>query len=435
MQGSKFAERRRKARSGSFDAQSRLAGTLLAIGAPAQAQEAAPQKDRHVVLIIWDGMRPDYITEETSPNLFKLASGGTFFANHHSVYITSTEVNGTAIATGCYPNRNGIMANLEYRPDLHLIHPINTENLGFMRISDALTGGKYIAMPTIAETVQAAGFPTVVAGAKPVASIQDRNLTRTSGAAKQSVLLYAGATQPQSALQGIESVLGPFPPFPEIVLVPNEAQNQWTTKALTEVLWKTGVPKFSVLWLGDPDYTQHQLGPGSYAALAAVHSSDTNLGTVLKALEAKGVRDQTDVFIVSDHGFSTVDRILDLLTPSEDRLGSRLHVTLLRTPEPGEVLVVALGGSTLLYVIDHDREVTQRLVDFLQQSNFSGPIFTRETLPGTFALKDARIDTPNAPDIVFSYRWSSKKSRFGAPGLLTSEAARGKVPASAHTPR
>src|SRR4051812_38741037 len=68
-------------------------------------------KAEHVVLIVWDGMRPDFITPQHTPALYELAHRGVFFKNHHPVYISSTEVNGTALATGAYPIHSGIMAN------------------------------------------------------------------------------------------------------------------------------------------------------------------------------------------------------------------------------------------------------------------------------------------------------------------------------------
>src|SRR4029079_11816073 len=86
------------------------------------------------------------------------------------------------------------------------------------------------------------------------------------------------------------------------------AVDSWTTKALTRGLWRKGVPKYSLLWLSEPDAAQHANSPGSEGALAAVESSDKNLAAVLKALEDKGVADKTDVFVVSDHGFSSVSR-------------------------------------------------------------------------------------------------------------------------------
>jgi predicted AlkP superfamily pyrophosphatase or phosphodiesterase len=34
---------------------------------------------RHVVLVVWDGMRPDFITEQYAPTLFHLSQQGSFF--------------------------------------------------------------------------------------------------------------------------------------------------------------------------------------------------------------------------------------------------------------------------------------------------------------------------------------------------------------------
>ena len=61
-------------------------------------------------------MRPDFVTERNAPTLWKLAREGVTFRRHHSVYPTATNVNGAALATGAYPNRNGLLANREYRP-------------------------------------------------------------------------------------------------------------------------------------------------------------------------------------------------------------------------------------------------------------------------------------------------------------------------------
>src|SRR5690348_10863614 len=68
-------------------------------------------KAEHVVVLVWDGMSRDFITPQYAPTLYSLAQSGVFFRHHHPVYVSSTEVNGTAIATGAYPVHSGIMAN------------------------------------------------------------------------------------------------------------------------------------------------------------------------------------------------------------------------------------------------------------------------------------------------------------------------------------
>src|SRR5436309_14225468 len=142
-----------------------LNGFLTAFGA---------RKAEHVVVVVWDGMRPDFITESDTPTLHRLAQEGVFFRNHHPVFLTSTEVNGTAIATGAYPVHSGIMANKEYRPAISPLAAVGTESLEAVRAGDRLTGGHYLGRPTIAEILHDAGHTTVVAGTKPVVEKNDR---------------------------------------------------------------------------------------------------------------------------------------------------------------------------------------------------------------------------------------------------------------------
>lgn len=374
------------------------------------------------MLVIWDGMRPDFVTPEVTPTLHALAKSGTFFAQNHSVYITSTEVNGTAMVTGCYPGRNGILANREYRPEVHLMRPFATEDPRAIAVSDALRGGKYVGIPTIAERVQQAGFRTVIAGTKPVALLHDRSRERSNS--HNSVVLFAGKSYPSDFARHVSTLFGKFPDQPPTgTLAPNTAQNAWTTKALVEELWKDGVPKFSTLWLGDPDFTQHLTQPGSPTSLEALRNSDANLATLLAALEAKGVREKTNVFLVSDHGFSTIDRGVDLGKLLREA-GFNLVREYKQAPVAGEVLLINLGGSNQLYVPDKDPAVISRLVEFLQRSDFAGPIFTRAGLPGTFSLAQARMDSRDAADIVFSFRWTDAQNRWGTPGSFVAETSR-----------
>ncbi len=122
--------------------------------------------DRHVVVVVWDGMRPDFVTEANTPALWKLAQEGVTFQQHHSVYITATNVNGTAMATGVFPNRNGILANREFRPAIDPANVFENADPAIIKKADELTGGKYVAAPTMAEIVRAAGRKTAVVGDK-----------------------------------------------------------------------------------------------------------------------------------------------------------------------------------------------------------------------------------------------------------------------------
>lgn len=383
--------------------------TLAASLLPHVTQGAG--KAEHVVMIVWDGLRPDFVTEESTPVLHQLARAGAFFRNHHAVFPSATEVNGTALATGGHPERSSVIANREYRPRIQLLKPIGTEALEAVRRGDRLTRGRYLNLRTVAEIVQARGFRTAVAGTKPVALLHDRAERR--GRSKASINLFAGNTLPTNSLSRITQLLGPFPAIEKTKV----KQDEWTTRALLKGLWEKGVAAFSVLWLAEPDYSQHETGPGSETSLAALQSSDRNLSLVLDELEARGVRDKTDIFVVSDHGFSTVLQNADVEAALK-QAGFKASREFKSAPAEDEILVVGNGGSVLLYVIGRDPLLTRRIVGFLQTREFTGVLFTRESIEGAFTLDKARIGGANAPDILLTLRWTGDKSQTGVSGLV-----------------
>lgn len=379
----------------------------------ARAQNAP--KTRHVVMIVWDGLRPDSVTPANTPVLFELAQSGVTFARHHPVYPSSTEVNGTALATGMLPEHGGIIGNKEYRPDINPLKAVATEELETVRGGDKT--GTYLSAPTVAEIVQSAGERTAVAGTKGVAILADRAETRVSPAAQSSIDLYEGHATPAAALGAIVAARGEFPPTIEF---PNTRQDAWTTAALTQDLWKSGVPAYSVLWLSDVDYSQHETAPGAPTALLALQSCDAQLAAVLAALDARGVRDTTTIMVVSDHGFSTISRAVDI----EAELGGAGFMARSKfdaPPQNGEILVVGLGGSAFFYVGGHDADVTRRLVEFLQSRDYCGALMTRDSQPGTLGLDKVGINTPAAPDVVMSFHWGEEANAYGVPGTINAD--------------
>ncbi len=225
-------------------------------------------------------------------------------------------------------------------------------------------------------------------------------------------------TLPPGAAKSLDEANGA--PFPSTVQLPNVVADAWTTKARTGTLWNGTPPKLSVLWLSDPDFTQHQFGPDSPQALRALASDDANLATVLATLDAKHWRETTDVFVVSDHGFSTVGQPVDV-TASLVAAGFSATKEYKAPPKDGDVLVVGLGGSVFLYVAGHDPATITRLSEFFQTAPFTGVIFTRDALPGTFGLGAVHLDCPAAPDLAVTMRWNDEKNAQGFPGLIFSE--------------
>lgn len=378
----------------------------------------AGTEPRHVVLVVWDGMRPDFATDQYAPTLAKLAHAGVRFRNHHSVYATATDVNGATLATGRDPQADGLFANLEYRPAINPLQPVDTGDPETIRRGDEISGGKYLTAPALGEILHQARKKGVYAGTKSVALLFDRKNAWTVVLMKGKPLtVFAGAPLPPTARDEMTERLGPFIDDPS---APATERNRFTTRALTDYLWRDGVADFSLLWLSEPDLAEHNFAPGSPEALAAIKSADDNLAAILAALDEKGARDSTDVLVVSDHGFSTIRRsidVLDLLTQGGFHAAKEFSANAVR----GDILVAGNGGTLLFYVKEHDADVIARLISWLQHRDFTGVLFTKAKADGTFPLRTAHIDLPDAPDAVMTFRWTDEKNRFGVPGLIDAD--------------
>jgi len=381
--------------------------TFLNFGSSSVASSSL-RSDRHIVVVVWDGMRPDFVSAQNTPTLWKLAQSGVTFRKHHSVYPSATIVNGTAINTGAYPDESGILANHDYLPGIAANKSIDVENPAVVRRGDELMGGKYIRVPTVAELIHGQGGQTAIATAKTVGLLFDRHTSSGTD-------IFAGESLARDAVGAITKNLGSFPPANEPA-----KRDSWTTKALTDFLWAKEIPAYSLLWLSEPDDTEHKTAPGNPAALAAIKSSDQNLARVLEALDKRGARLTTDIFVVSDHGFSTIARSIDVPKILRDA-GFDAVTEFASEPKPGQIMVVGNGGTVLFYVIGHDTAVAHRLVEFLQQTDFAGVIFTREAMEGTFTVDKAKVDHEHAPDVELAFRWNEIKNQFGVGGMIDAD--------------
>jgi arylsulfatase A-like enzyme len=371
----------------------------------------AAGKASHVILMVWDGMRPDFVSESTTPALAEMASQGVTFLHHHPVYLSSTEVNGTALATGVYPGQSGVVGNREFRPAIDALQPIDTQALEAIRKGDELSANHYLAFPTVAEILHQHGLSTDITGSKPVAVLHDRAARENNSL---GVTLFAGDTLPEGMKETLVGAIGKFP---------NAGKNKfkiddWTTRALTEQLWKNGLPSYSLLWMAEPDFSQHRYGPGSPEALAAIKNNDKNLARLRAVLKEKNLEDSTDIIVVSDHGFSTIYSNIDVAATLREHGVQAYRKFPSSERKDGDVMIVGNGGEVSVYVTGHDSNLVTQIVHYLQAEPYTGVVFARQPVEGAFSLADAHLNSPGAPDVVMSLRWVPDQSKYGAAGLI-----------------
>ena len=95
----------------------RIVLSILALGLGLATTAPAAGVATHVVVVVWMDAAGLHHTHQRA-GAPRPGAAGVFFAHNRSVYVTSTEVNGTALATGVYPQTSGVIANSELWPEL-----------------------------------------------------------------------------------------------------------------------------------------------------------------------------------------------------------------------------------------------------------------------------------------------------------------------------
>src|SRR6516165_6023877 len=144
-----------------------LLSMLASIAAPLPAD--AGRATLNIVLVL-DGLRPDAITAEETPNLWKLRREGVDFVNSHSVFPTVTRVNATAISTGTTPGRNGMVGNSIYVRAVDPRHAFSNDDHKLLLRLDEVTGGGMVLAKSLGEILQESGRRLVTVSSRSTGS-------------------------------------------------------------------------------------------------------------------------------------------------------------------------------------------------------------------------------------------------------------------------
>jgi arylsulfatase A-like enzyme len=457
-----------------------LSGLCLAVGCPSAPRAGegllpTPAETR-VIIFVWDGLRPDNVNADDTPNLIQLRAEGVLFDEQHATYPTLTMMNAASFATGSYPAENGFYGNDVWvagprdggsagtGAPVNLQAPVFSEDYGVLDALDRFYAGRLLLSGTLFEAAQEAGVSTAVVGKVGAAYLQDR---RRGGWVLEERLVWpsslrdalrrAGFPLPYFAPLAYGEPLdasSPNPTAPGVVVrltdgvTPDPTRGLVSTAnpdsayllhAFTEVLLPEFRPRLVVVWLRNPDTTEHGYGPGTAASRDALHGQDALLGQLRVALSGLGLSATTDLLVVSDHGHSSVSgplalfplrgladagvtgleaagysvsgevRTADLINRANlglqaydadgcryapvlsgisatgatvypglrcgERPGTTLVPPVPASLGPRDVVVVANGGSEYLYVPSRSPQVVQTLVRFLESREEYGPVF------------------------------------------------------------
>lgn len=136
-------------------------GLLFSFSTNTHAEQASvTKKDTsaiHTIIVVFDGLRPDYIKPDWMPNVYAFSKKAAYGKDNHSVFPTVTRVNAASYATGSYPSAHGLMGNDIYLPEVNRLQRLSTGNAGNLRHIMDFTSGKLLTAPSLGEVLRSAG--------------------------------------------------------------------------------------------------------------------------------------------------------------------------------------------------------------------------------------------------------------------------------------
>lgn len=402
---------------------------------PLFTSAAIQSQAKLIVLFVVDGLRPDLVSAENTPNIFRLAEEGVRFENSHAVFPTVTRVNSAAIATGAYPIVNGIVSNSMYAPEVDASRAFSTGDYENLITLDERTDGQLLCCKSWAQRLAENGLVPVALGSGSTGSTFLLNHRAPQGVG----LLINGYFEPGRILAYPEAVnrdvLDMFGPAPSLEGAPNyNVKVDWMTQVLNDYVLTKVKPDVIYCWLTEPDHTQHGAGIGAPKTLATIRNSDRNIGLFLKKLKALGLYDAADVFIVSDHGFGTYNFNVNVAQ-------ALIDAGLKESVQSDDVVLASSGQSVLIHVKNRDKEKVARIAHFLRTQEWCGVLFTAGNgrppeqyqgfVDGTFSLE--LLHQPGSgrgADIILTFPWTSQKNKYGYPGMEYSNSSRPTGPRS-----
>ncbi len=302
---------------------------------------AVTSPNKHIIIYVWDGLRPDSVTQQTTPNLYKFMRQGVQFTDQHSSYPTFTMMNAASFATGDFAGKTGFFGNTlwdnkvqgndAWNKPIDFQQPVFTEDY---KVLQDLDSDELILVQTLFHAAQQAGMTTAAVGKSGPAFLQDY---KQAGIVFDEMHAYplSFAKQLQADAYALPKLTPNAFPAGELSLAtnngnptgagvtvymqdgvtadPTDASGSPYSKAneymmqvyLNEILPKDN-PQLSVIWMRNPDTTEHAYGPGTADYLAALASNDKMLGQLQAKLKTLGLLNSTDIIIVSDHAHSHV---------------------------------------------------------------------------------------------------------------------------------
>ncbi len=367
-----------------------------------------------VLVVVFDALRPEFFCPDLMPNLCAFAADGVRYENSRSTFPTETRVNQSAVLTGCYPRKHGIVGNKF--PDKRILpgRVIDTGINDEIAEAFAKAPGGLIQMPTLGERLVAAGrrFAALSAGTPGGGRLINHAAERLGSF--RLAMRCPEATRPASALGEIVERIGPMPDYQ----LPAIDWITWAVDAYLQYIVPEVAPDVMLLWLCEPDESFHFKGIGSDESLATIRHVDAEFGRILDVQKSAIKAGRLQVIAMSDHGqISLEGQPLNLPALLNDA-----GFTAATAPGEGLDYTVVVGNAGGIWARNRDDGLVKALTSWLMEQPWCGPVFSRTGVGGTLTIDEICADHDRAPDLYIMMKNANAENTWGIAGTTPHDA-------------
>jgi predicted AlkP superfamily pyrophosphatase or phosphodiesterase len=306
--------------------------------------------ESHVILITIDGFPASALNDPKAsiPTLRALARQGVSAEGMRVSNPTMTWPNHTTLVTGMQARQHSVLFN----------GVMTRSGTGVMSVDGRKDKKELVVVPTLFDLAHTAGRRT--AGINWPCTRNSGTLDDDFPDVPQNLLFTTPRLREELVGQGVLA-----DPTDETFATLSGPARDTVWKEAACHLIRTRKPHFLLLHLLNMDGTHHKYGPGSPASYTALTLADYYIRDVLSALSDAGIRDQTTLLIVADHGFAMAEKVIlpNVLLKQAGLLETTPAGVITRT----RAQLVPEGGTGMLYLTqpatrDEDRKKVLELL-------------------------------------------------------------------------
>jgi phosphonoacetate hydrolase len=375
-----------------------------------------PTVDR-IVMCVFDGLRPDMITADRTPNLVRLAKRSTWFREARSVFPSMTRVATSSIATGTTPSVHGIVGNAFYFPQAIPEHVLDVSVIADIKRAEAATGGKFLTAATFADQVARAGKRVAVVHTGSIGSTYLINpRAKANGHWTFSIFGEAASETPDA----VKEVVAKFGPLPKREL-PRFAETDYAATIMTEHVLPNVANDIAIVWFNEPDTSYHYKMLGAPETMKVLGHVDAAFGRILDWVERQPNADRIAVIAASDHGqISSNEKV-----PLHDLLTQAGHPAFRAAERHLRGASIAYTGGNMgeIRILEGGPERRDAIARWLAEQPYIGALFSpgkndvEGEAPGSLSHATVGLDHARQPDLIYVLRSSDDADPFGFPGL------------------